>query len=234
MLPKNNVLVIVPCFNEEASIETLLQDIALAGYKSVVVIDDGSTDRTGILAGKRAPVVRLVRNLGIGGAVQTGIIFAKRHGFDYCVQIDGDGQHPPKEIDKLLQAQKSCRNSIVIGSRYLTQGTFRSTAARRLGSGIISAFLQILFKNCKVTDPTSGMRLLDRQAIDLFSAHYPYDFPEPVSLAVAAIHGLSMKEVAVEMKAREFGVSSIGGLKTAAYMIRVLGYIALAKLVTKG
>lgn len=224
------VLIIVPCYNEQRSIATLLEEISACrqGYETIVV-DDGSRDATFQIASQLSPTVKLLRNLGIGGAVQTGIKYAYSKGYDFCVQIDGDGQHPPSEVAKLLQAYRETPHSIIIGSRYLQTDTFRSTWARRFGGRAIAEALNTLFSQCAVTDPTSGMRLMDRKAIEFFAKHYPHDFPEPISLAWALKEGFSMGEVPVQMRAREHGNSSIFGLKAIAYMLRVLGYIVLAR-----
>lgn len=226
------ILLIIPCYNEQESIEALLNEIASLeqGY-STVVIDDGSRDSTYEKAIKLSPTVKLLRNLGIGGAVQTGIRFAAANDFDFCIQIDGDGQHPPTEISKLMLAYKESPRSIIIGSRYLFNDSFRSTAARRFGSRAIAWSLNTLFKSCYVTDPTSGMRMMDRAAIKLFANSYPHDFPEPISLAWALREGLSVGECGVHMRSRDSGRSSIAGWKPIAYMLRVLGYVALARFV---
>lgn len=226
------VLLIIPCYNESGSIATLLQEIGSldAGY-DVVVIDDGSTDNTYGIASTLAPTVRLVRNLGIGGAVQTGIKYAERNGYDFCVQIDGDGQHPPAEVAKLLAAYRQQPREIIIGSRYIAHDTFRSTLARRAGSQLIARCINALFDTACVTDPTSGMRLMDRRAMTFFARHYPQDFPEPISLAWALDAGMQMGEVPVQMRPREHGESSIIGLKPVAYMFRVLCYLALARFI---
>lgn len=225
------VLLIVPCFNEQASIGNLLDEIRAldAGY-STIVVDDGSRDATAAVAARRSSVLRLVSNLGIGGAVQTGIKYALRQDFDFCVQIDGDGQHIPAEICHLLRSYRDHPCNIVVGSRYLTGAGFRSTVIRRLGSRMISLALDKLFDGGRITDPTSGMRLMDRDAMVLFSRRYPQDFPEPVSLAWAMRAGLVVGEAPVKMRARKSGSSSINGLKPLAYMIRVLSYILLARI----
>lgn len=226
------VLIIVPCYNEQGAIASLLEEVSACqqGYKTIV-IDDGSQDATHQIASQFSPTLKLLRNLGIGGAVQTGIKYAQNNGFDFCVQIDGDGQHPPSEVSKLLQAYREMPRSIIIGSRYLQHDTFRSTWARRFGGQAIAWTLNTLFSQCAVTDPTSGMRLMDREAIEYFARHYPHDFPEAISLAWALKEGLSVGEMPVQMRAREHGDSSIIGLKPIAYMLRVLGYIALARLI---
>ena len=225
-------LLIIPCFNEEAVIGGLLKEIhgLGAGY-TTIVIDDGSGDSTSAVAKTRSRVVWLVNNLGIGGAVQTGIKYALRHGYEFCIQIDGDGQHDPAEIELLLQAHWERPRNIIIGTRYLSGDGFRSTFTRRLGSRLISFALARLFRGEYITDPTSGMRLLDRDAMALFSRRYPQDFPEPVSLAWAMRSGLTVGETSVKMRPRVSGSSSINRLKPVAYMIRVLSYIVLARLI---
>lgn len=225
------VLLVIPCFNEEASIGDLLSEIAATGRPyHTLVVDDGSSDATSAVAGARSPVARLAQNLGIGGAVQTGIKYAARQNFDFCLQIDGDGQHDPREIETLLNAYARRPANITIGSRFIDNAGFCSTRMRRFGIRLIARALNTLFAGGSITDPTSGMRLLDRRAIAFFAKAYPMDFPEPISLAWAMRAGLTVGEVPVEMRARETGVSSIDGLKSVSYMIRVLGYILLARI----
>jgi glycosyltransferase involved in cell wall biosynthesis len=226
------VLLVIPCFNEEASIGGLLSEIAATGrgYHTLVV-DDGSSDATCAVASRSSQVARLAQNLGIGGAVQTGIKYAARQGFDFCVQIDGDGQHDPRAIETLLDAYRRNPANITIGSRFIDHAGFCSTPMRRAGIKLIVLALNGLFSGGRITDPTSGMRLLDRSAIAFFAKAYPADYPEPISLAWAMRAGLTVSEVPVEMRPRETGVSSIDGLKSASYMVRVLGYILLARLV---
>ena len=225
------ILLVIPCFNEQRAIAPLLHEITAVGTTwDTLVVDDGSSDETFRVASAISPTVRLVTNLGIGGAVQTGIRYAARHDFDFCVQIDGDGQHPPAEVTKLLGAYALSPRSIIVGSRYLENDSFRSTWSRRLGKRAIARTLALLFPGTAISDPTSGMRLLDRDAIRLFAQRYPHDFPEPISLAWARRAGLSVGEVAVNMRAREHGTSSIAGVRPIAYMVRVLGYIVLARI----
>lgn len=226
------ILLVIPCFNEEASIGGLLSEIAATGcHYHTLVVDDGSSDATAAVASRRSPVARLAQNLGIGGAVQTGIKYAARQDFDFCIQIDGDGQHDPRAIETLLNAYRKQPANIITGSRFIDHAGFCSTRLRRAGIRLIALALNNLFSGGgHITDPTSGMRLLDRSAIAFFAKAYPTDFPEPISLAWAMRAGLTVSEVPVEMRPRETGVSSIDGLKSASYMVRVLGYILLARL----
>ncbi|MFH1800175.1 MAG: glycosyltransferase family 2 protein [Candidatus Omnitrophota bacterium] len=224
------VLIIIPCYNEQVSVALLLKEIAdcRQGYETIV-IDDGSQDATYQTARQFSPAVKLPRNLGIGGAVQTGIKYARNQGFDFCIQLDGDAQHDPHEIPKLLQAYQEMPHPIIIGSRYLQKDTFRSTWVRRFGGKIIAKVMSLLFPGGTITDPTSGMRLMDRNAIEFFSKRYPHDFPEPISLAWALRVGFTVGEVQVKMRMRTHGKSSIVGLKPISYMFRVLGYVILAR-----
>lgn len=221
-------LLIIPCYNEADSIRVLLIEIARLnlGYDTLV-IDDGSNDHTADVARALSPVVQMVSNLGIGGCVQTGIKYAWNKGYDYCIQVDGDGQHPPKELAKLV-AQKNTAD-IIIGSRFENIISFKSTTMRRFGSRLIMLTLFALFGGKLISDPTSGMRHMNRRAMELFARDYPQDFPEPISIARALKCGLTVNVVAVQMRERLNGVSSLKGLrKSISYMVRVLAYILLA------
>ena len=223
------VLAVIPCYNEAASLPTLLEQLAQHCPKlDVVVIDDASTDTTAAVAAGKHPVIRLVRNLGIGGAVQTGLKYALRNGYDLALQIDGDGQHPPEQIPKILARYREAPANILIGSRFLESGGFASTFLRRQGIFLIRGTLNLLYGS-RVTDPTSGMRLMDRKALALFSEHYPQDYPEPISIANALEQGLSVAEVSVSMRERLGGRSTISGLWSLLYMIQVVGYILLTR-----
>lgn len=224
------VLAIIPCFNESGALPGLLDDFARNGSLcDTLVVDDGSTDDTYRVAVSRTRALRLPFNLGIGGAVQTGIRFAYERGYDFCIQVDGDGQHPPSEIARVLEVQAQTGASLVIGSRFLSEVSFRTTWARRLGIGLLRVALRV-FHGIEVQDPTSGFRVLDRAAMRVFGRDYPQDFPEPLSLAIAASAGLKIAEAPVRMRAREHGQSSIQGLKSVSYMARVIGYLFLLRL----
>jgi len=226
----NNVLIILPAFNEEQSIKNVIESIqVLENDYDILVIDDCSTDNTYLVSSKMVPTLKLSKNLGIGGAVQTGIKYAKMYNYQFCIQIDGDGQHLAREIPLLLDKYNDSNASIIIGSRYLDKKSFRSTFLRRFGSKIISLSIMIFFKGKKISDPTSGMRLLDKKSISIFCNHYPADFPEPVSIAWALKSGLDVSETTVEMSERQYGETSIQGLNTVIYMIKVIFYIILAR-----
>ena len=228
------VLIVVPALNEESGLPPLLSELrAVAegdGFSAeIVVIDDASTDRTAEVAREHgARVVRLCRNLGIGGAVQTGLRLALREGFDCAVQMDGDGQHPPSELRKLVAAmQAPLAPDIVVGSRYLHGEGFQSTLPRRMGSGWLGWVLRLVTGQ-KTTDPTSGYRAYGRRALKLFNWSYPHDYPEPEALVLAKVAGLRVVEIPVVMKERQGGASSISIVHAPYYMLKVTAAILLA------
>ena len=224
------LLLIIPCYNETNSIGALLQEIheLKAGY-DIVVIDDGSKDNTFDVASQFSPCLKLKGNLGIGGAVQTGIKFALAKGYDLCIRVDGDGQHPPDQIQVLIGSYLESSVNLIIGSRFHVSSAFQSTWTRRLGIKVIRSAFKWLF-GCEITDPTSGFMLMDKEAIKLFSSEYPQDYPESISTAIALERGLSVREVPVKMRARTHGSSSIGRMKPLFYMLRVVGYLILIRM----
>lgn len=218
-------LAIVPALNEVGAIGATVQEIlSFAPGFDVVVIDDGSTDGTGAAAQTAgAHVLRLPFNLGIGGAMQTGYLYALEQGYDVAVQIDGDGQHDPREIPRLLERLKAePRVNMVTGSRFLESGEgFRSTAARRAGIGIFARVVSMICRQ-RVTDPTSGLRMADRRAIELFARDYPRDYPEVEAIVLMSAHKLRTCEIPVVMRARTSGTSAIRSFGTVYYMVKVL------------
>jgi glycosyltransferase involved in cell wall biosynthesis len=189
----------------------------------VLVVDDGSTDATRKIAeAGGARVIPHPFNLGIGGAVQSGFLFALRNGYDYMVQVDADGQHDPAEILKLVEAMhEEPRLDMVCGSRFLEDLEYEGPISRRTGIHIF-AFILSRIVGQRVTDPTSGFRLYNRRAIALFARDYPHDYPEVEAVLMVHFHRLSMREVAVRMFKRGGGASSIGSGKSVYYMIKVL------------
>jgi len=217
------LLVIVPAYNEQDALGGVLRELR-AQSRDVLVIDDGSRDRTSEVAREAgARVLRLSRNLGIGGAVQAGLRVAHREGYDAAVQLDGDGQHPPSELPRLLEAE----GDIVVGTRYHGKQGFRSTWLRRLGSWWLCTLLRLVVR-LRVSDPTSGYRVYRRRALQLFDDTYPYDFPEPESLAIACAAGLKVAEVSVTMRERQGGSSSINAFDSLYYMVKVTVAVMLA------
>ncbi|MBJ7348221.1 MAG: glycosyltransferase family 2 protein [Thermoleophilaceae bacterium] len=220
----NRKLAIVPAYNEQANVASVVREIRQQAHDfDVVVIDDGSTDETAREAeAAGAATIRHPFNLGIGGAVQSGYLYACEHGYEMAVQIDGDGQHDPAELKKLVaRMEAEPQVDMVYGSRFLEQNGFQSSGMRRLGIKIFASVLSLVTRQ-RVTDPTSGFRLGNRRAIELFARDYPHDYPEVEAILMMHAHRLRTAEVAVEMRERTGGESSIGVIASAYYMIKVL------------
>ena len=218
-------LAIVPAFNEEVSVGRVIDEIRAfdPGFE-IAVVDDGSTDRTaGVAADRGAHVIRLPFNLGIGGAVQTGYRYAFERGFDVAVQVDGDGQHDPAELPKILEPVLAGAADLVVGSRFAAAGdeAFRSSAARRVGIRVFAGVVSAIVRQ-RVTDTTSGFRAVNRKGIALFAADYPHDYPEVEATVMCVRHKLRLQEVPVEMRERSGGRSSITALRSVYYMAKVL------------
>lgn len=218
-------LAVVPAYNESATITDVVAGVREhAPQFDVLVVDDGSTDETATLASSAgARVLRLPFNVGIGGAVQAGFVFAKEHGYDFMAQVDGDGQHDPGQLHKLVAAMREGPGvDVVCGSRFLTQDyRYPAPVSRRTGIHIFAALLSQIVEG-RVSDPTSGFRLYNREAIELFARDYPHDYPEVEAVLMLHHHRLRMREVPVRMYTRGGGRSSISTGKSAYYMIKVL------------
>jgi glycosyltransferase involved in cell wall biosynthesis len=219
-------LVIVPALNEAAVIGETVEEIRrwAPGF-DVLVIDDGSTDRTAEIAEARgAGVLRLAYNLGIGGAVQTGYQYALEHGYDIAVQVDGDGQHDAREISSLLSRLHAADGpNMVIGSRFLepADGAYLPPPSRRAG---IHIFSRVVSRIChqRVTDPTSGFRMVDRRGIELFARDYPRDYPEVEAIMLMHAHRLRSCEIPTRMRPRSAGDSTISSVQGAFYLLKVM------------
>jgi glycosyltransferase involved in cell wall biosynthesis len=222
----NRNLAIVPAHNEEEAIgQTIAAIHRWAPDFDVVVIDDGSTDRTGELAAAAgAKVLRMPYNLGIGGGMQAGYIYACENGYEIAVQVDGDGQHDPRQIRDLLRCLEAHPElNMVTGSRFLDPDSegYRSSTARRVGIRIFARVLSAITRQ-PVTDPTSGFRMTDRRGIELFANDYPIDYPEVEAIMLMHTHRLRSREIPVVMGPRLTGSSAISTPQSAYYMIKVL------------
>lgn len=223
-------IVIIPAYNESASIVNTVRDIKdnAPGF-DYIIINDRSTDNTlDICKQNNLNVLNLPLNLGIGGAVQTGYWYAYEKGYDIAVQFDGDGQHDAKYLNEMAEYLIKNNLDMVIGSRFIKYQGFQSSGARRAGIKYFT-FLIKLLTGKKITDPTSGYRMCNRNVIELFSNQYPKDYPEPETAVALIRRGMKIEEVPVIMRAREQGISSISPKKSIYYMLKVTLAIILER-----
>lgn len=217
------ILVIVPAYNEEGSIRGVIEDLKkhFPGG-DVVVINDGSRDKTSAIAeDSGVKVINLPYNLGIGGAMQAGFLYALREGYDAAIQFDGDGQHHADQIEKILKPWLAQGCDLVVGSRFLSDGGFTSSVQRRIGAKILSYVVSGVTGQ-RITDTTSGFRLYGRKTLEFFCSIYSEDYPEVEALILAHKKGLKIVEVPSEIGPRAGGRSSITFSRAAYYMIKVL------------
>ncbi len=217
------ILIIVPAYNEEESLPGVIRDLRESMPSAhVLVVNDGSRDRTAVIArALGVPVLNLPFNLGIGGAMQAGYLFGRRNDYDIAVQFDGDGQHLAGEIHKLVDPIVAGKADLVVGSRFLTIGGYKTSVFRKLGIGIFSFVLSRIL-GITVTDGTSGFRAANRKVIEFFARTYPDDYPEVEALVLLHKVGLRMVEIPVAMRERTGGKSSITFIRSVYYMTKVL------------
>lgn len=233
------VLIIIPAYNEEESIEEVIDHLlsqpmtgVFADRLSVdyLIINDGSKDSTLEICGEHHfQYLNLPINLGIGGAVQTGYMYAKRNGYDIAVQMDGDGQHDIAYLEDMLRPLLEEKADIVIGSRFLEKEGFQSSVFRRMGIRFLS-FLILITTGKKIMDVTSGFRAVNKRFINIYVNDYPTDYPEPEAIVTAIMNRGRIVEVPVQMRAREGGNSSITFRKSVYYMIKVTLAILVCRL----
>ncbi len=244
--PRSSLCIIIPCYNEAKIIGTLVLSVRKEFPEAtIVVIDDGSTDNSieVVRNTKEAITLQIPINIGIGGAIQTGIMYAERKGFEYLIRIDGDGQHPVSEMQKVLAPIMAGETDISIGSRFVSesstlnsqhltpvsqpsttnyQQSFKSTPIRRIGIYTFR-FLNKFIIGQTITDSTSGFRAYNRKLIEYLANNYPsFDYPEPEEITLLGMNGYRVKEVSVNMQEREHGYSSINTLKSIYYMVKVV------------
>lgn len=224
--PQNRHLAIIPAYNESGAVAGVISDVRenAPGF-DVLVVDDGSTDHTAQAAqAAGALVIRHPINLGIGGAMQSGYLFAAENGYAVAVQVDGDGQHDARHIPELLAyLRDNPQLDMVTGSRFVAADGdgYKSSASRRVGIRIFARVISMITKS-PVTDPTSGFRMTTRRGIELFARDYPHDYPEVEAILMMHAHQLESAEMPVTMRSRTTGVSSINPTRSAYYMVKVL------------
>lgn len=231
------IILIIPAYNEEKNILKTCNSIDKFNQKSkikydYIVINDGSKDNTKkVLTDNKIPHINLIRNLGIGGAVQTGYKYAYENDYDIAIQFDGDGQHDVSYVKNIIDPIINKKANMVIGSRFIRKDkeNFNSSFSRRIGINLISFFIKMKTKR-RIYDTTSGFRAVDKDIIKDFSDNYPTEYPEPISTVEILLKGYNVDEVSVKMKAREAGKSSIGSWKNVYYMINVILSIITIKV----
>ncbi|MBR7098088.1 MAG: glycosyltransferase family 2 protein [Clostridia bacterium] len=219
---KTKVLIIIPAYNESENIERVIDDLIenYPQYDYLVVNDCSKDDTEEILKRRGYNHISLPFNLGIGGAVQSGYLYAEQNGYDIAIQLDGDGQHDPAYIEKLIEPILNGEADMTIGSRFIEKEGFQTSFMRRLGINLI----RIIIKLCcgiKVTDTTSGFRATSKRLTSYFAKNYAQDYPEPEAIVAASLNGFVVKDVPVQMREREGGVSSINARRSLYYMIKV-------------
>lgn len=227
----HKVLIIIPAYNEENNIRKTISNIQEnCPDVDYIIINDSSTDDTeNIIKQENYNYINLPVNLGIGGGVQTGYLYAKDNGYDVAIQMDGDGQHNAEFIGKLINPIINGNADMTIGSRYIKKNGFQSSFLRRFGINCLSNLIDFC-TGLKIKDVTSGFRAVNNKYIQIFSKEYAQDYPEPEAIIMAACRGARIKEVPVIMNEREFGTSSISGIRSIYYMIKVSLSIILLKI----
>lgn len=224
-------IIIIPAYNEEENIERTVNAIqkSAQGF-DYVIINDCSTDNTRkICEEKEFNIVNLPINLGIGGAVQTGYKYAYENGYDVAVQVDGDGQHDPEFLNTMAKYLVEHQVDMVIGSRFIEKKGFQSSITRRMGIKFFSGLIKILTGKT-ITDPTSGLRMIGRNVMKIFSRDYPRDYPEPESIVAVLRKNMKIEEIPVVMLERQGGVSSISPKKSIYYMVKVTLAILIERI----
>lgn len=215
-------LIIIPAYNEEDNIEGFLDklDKNYSDYDYIVINDCSKDSTKEILKRRNARFLDLPINLGIGGGVQSGYLYALENDYDIAIQMDGDGQHLPEYLERLIAPIENDQADAVIGSRFIENEGFQSSLARRMGIKFLSGIIKLL-TGVKIYDVTSGFRAVNRRGIEIFASEYAQDYPEPEALVCGLKNNIRTAEVPVKMQERHGGESSINGLKTMYYMIKV-------------
>ena len=230
-MSKFKKLLIIPAFNEAKSLLALIEEVKeKAPDYDYIIINDGSTDNTEeICRINNLNALNLPINLGIGGAMQTGYLYAHKKGYDIAVQLDGDGQHDPEDLKSLTEPIENGTADMTIGSRFMNNEGFKSSLPRRIGILLLSMLIYILTGK-RYLDVTSGLRAVNKKVISLFSRLYPEDYPETESLMMLIMLKQNIQECSVIMRERIAGKSSIYFIQAVYFMIKVTISIIVTKL----
>ena len=227
------LLIIIPAWNEEQSLPIAITDLKVNDIEAdMLVVDDGSRDNTSLVARSYGcKTLVLPQNLGIGGAVQSGLLYAAKHNYEFAIQFDADGQHLASEIEKILSVVRDGHADVAIGSRFLKAGGFKSSIARRMGIYLFRFVISAAIHR-SITDATSGFRAYNKDVIHYLANDYPCDYPEVEAVVILAKRGYHIKEVAVDMRERQAGFSSIKPLQSVYYMVKVM--LAILMTILRG
>jgi len=227
-------LIIIPAYNESTNLIHVVEDIEknAPDFDYVIINDCSKDDTEQICKDNNFNYVSLPINLGIGGGMQTGYKYAQRQGYDVAVQFDGDGQHDAAYLGALLQEMEETGADMVIGSRFINKEGFQSSFTRRLGIRFFEKLIRIV-SGKRITDATSGFRMVNNKIINEFCEYYPKDYPEPESIVAVLRNNYQVKEVPVLMRERMGGTSSIVNYKAIYYMIKVTLAISIDRLKPK-
>ncbi len=227
-------LIIIPAYNESTNLIHVVEDIEknAPDFDYVIINDCSKDDTEQICKDNNFNYVSLPINLGIGGGMQTGYKYAQRHGYDVAVQFDGDGQHDAAYLGALLKEMEDTGADMVIGSRFINKEGFQSSFTRRVGIRFFEKLIKIV-SGKRITDATSGFRMVNRKIINEFCEYYPKDYPEPESIVAVIRNNYEVQEVPVLMRERMGGTSSIVNYKAIYYMIKVTLAITIDRLKPK-
>lgn len=221
----SKLLIIIPAWNEEEALPGVLDELAeVVPDADVIVVDDASRDHTTKVAmAKGVRVLTLPLNLGVGGAVRTGYVYAARNGYTHALQLDADGQHDPHYISTLMTAMEETGADLMIGARFAGEGTYTVHGPRKWAMKMLSA---ILSRTChtRLTDTTSGFKLANARCVELFSHELPAEYLGDTleALVLASKHGLKIRQVPVEMRERQGGTPSHSPIKAALFLGRAM------------
>ncbi|MCR5099076.1 MAG: glycosyltransferase family 2 protein [Lachnospiraceae bacterium] len=224
-------LIIIPAYNEAGNIIRTVEDIREnAKSFDYVIVNDCSDDDTMRICEKMGyNCLNLPIRSGIGAAVQAGYLYAKRYGYECAIQIDGDGQHDVTFLEEMADELEKGKVQMVIGSRFIEKQGYQSSIWRRMGISWFTFWI-FLLTGARITDPTSGMRMVGRDVINFFAEEYPKDYPEPETAVTLLQLGYAIGEIPVRMKQRKSGESSISPGRAIYYMTKVTIACLMARL----
>ena len=229
MINGRRVLIVIPAWNEEACIADVVREVRgeLPGV-GVLVVDDGSTDRTAAIAAEAgATVARLPYNLGVGGAMRLGYRYGREHGYDVVVKVDADGQHDPRYVPKLIDALDEA--DFVIGARFAGEGDYTVKGPRKWAMMMLSTVLS-WFGRTRLTDTTSGFVAANRRTVELLAHWYPVEYlGDTIEVLVRLMRNrYKVRQVPVTMRLRQAGIPSHSPIKSTIYLCRAFFILALS------